>query len=102
MTRIKMIDQKKDPGQYLISKLPLIMAFMIPVLILLVLYMGRGVYPFGSNTYLRSDMYHQYAPFMREFHRNITQGGSLLYSWNIGLGNNFASTYAYYLASPAN
>ena len=88
--------------QYLIRKLPIIMAFLIPILILLILYIGRGVFPFGENTYLRSDMYHQYAPFTKEFQRNLQTGGSLLYSWNIGLGTNFASTYAYYLASPAN
>ncbi|MBQ9030804.1 MAG: YfhO family protein [Parasporobacterium sp.] len=87
---------------YLIRKLPVIMAFLIPVLILLILYIGREVFPFGENMYLRSDMYHQYAPFTREFQRILQNGGSLLYSWNIGLGNNFASTYAYYLASPAN
>ena len=85
-----------------IKKLPLIMAFVIPVLILLILYIGREVFPFGENMYLRSDMYHQYAPFVKEFQRNLQHGGSLLYSWNIGLGNNFASTYAYYLASPVN
>ncbi len=86
----------------LVKKLPIIIAFLIPVVILFVLYVGRGIYPYGTNMYLRSDMYHQYAPFMKEFQRNIQEGGSLLYSWNIGLGTNFASTYAYYLASPAN
>ena len=92
----------RRPGSFIIKHLPVIVAFLIPVFILLILYIGRGVFPFGSNTYLRSDMYHQYAPFMKEFQRNIQQGGSFIYSWNIGLGNNFASTYAYYLASPAN
>ena len=94
--------KKGDLRQYLIRKLPVIMAFVIPVLILVVLYIGREVFPVGENMYLRSDMYHQYAPFMKEFQRNLQSGGSLLYSWNIGLGNNFASTYAYYLASPVN
>ena len=92
----------KNPRQYLFKKLPVIMAFVIPVLILVILYIGREVFPLGENMYLRSDMYHQYAPFMKEFQRNLQTGGSLLYSWNIGLGNNFASTYAYYLASPVN
>ncbi|MCF0230000.1 MAG: YfhO family protein, partial [Parasporobacterium sp.] len=82
--------------------LPVILAFIIPVLILLLLYVGRSVFPFGENMFLRSDMYHQYAPFMKEFQRNLQQGGSMLYSWDIGLGTNFISTYSYYLASPAN
>ena len=102
MTKQKLQNKNRNFGSYFIDKLPLIMAFIIPVLILLVIYIGREVFPFGDNTYLRSDMYHQYAPFMKEFQRNIKEGGSFLYAWNIGLGNNFASTYSYYLASPAN
>ena len=86
----------------MIKNLPVILAFLIPIGILLGVYIIRGVFPFGDNMFLRSDMYHQYAPFMKEFQRKLQEGGSLLYSWNIGLGSNFASTYAYYLASPFN
>ena len=32
----------------------------------------------------------------------IKHGGSMFYSWNIGLGADFISLYAYYLASPLN
>ena len=42
-----------------------VMAFLIPVIILAALYYVRDIFPFGSNCYLRSDMYHQYAPFFR-------------------------------------
>lgn len=51
--------------------------------------------------YLRSDMYHQYATFLKEFQSILKNGDSLLYTWNIGLGSDFPGTYAYYLASPA-
>lgn len=47
-------------------------------------------------------MYHQYAPFFAEFRHKLADGGSLLYSWNVGMGVNFAALYAYYLASPLN
>ena len=47
-------------------------------------------------------MYHQYAPFFSEFQYKLTHGGSLLYSWDIGMGVNFSALYAYYLASPMN
>ena len=47
-------------------------------------------------------MYHQYAPFFSEFRHKLSEGRSLLYSWDIGLGVNFAALYAYYLASPFN
>lgn len=79
-----------------------IMAFIIPVIIFCALYYVRNIFPFGTNCYLRSDMYHQYAPFFSEFWHKIRNGESLTYSWNIGMGTNFTSLYAYYLASPAN
>ena len=78
------------------------LAFIIPFLILLSIFIGREVYPFGDNIYLRSDCYHQYAPFYKELYRKITEGGNLTYSWNIGMGVNFTALYGYYLASPVN
>ncbi len=84
------------------NKSTFFLAFIIPVVILIIIYFVRGIFPFGENCFLRSDMYHQYAPFMKEFYNKITQGGSLTYSWDIGGGSNFTAIYAYYLASPAN
>ena len=66
---------------------------------MLFIFIVRGIFPFGSETFLRTDMYHQYAPFFSEFHHKLHHGGSLLYSWDIGLGVNFTSLYAYYLGS---
>ena len=77
-------------------------AFLAPILILVLIYIMREIYPFGDQMYLRSDMYHQYAPFLKLFQSTLKNGGSLLYSWDIGLGSNYVSTYAYYLASPVN
>ena len=80
----------------------LLAAFFVPVIILTVIFAQRGIFPFGEESYLRTDMYHQYAPFFSEFRYKLTTGGSLLYSWDIGMGVNFAALYAYYLASPVN
>lgn len=77
-------------------------AFFIPVVIMIIIFAQRGIFPFGDQSFLRTDMYHQYAPFFSEFKHKLSQGGSLLYSWDIGLGVNFAALYAYYLASPLN
>lgn len=78
------------------------LSFFIPVTILVLIYILRGVYPFGEQCFLRSDMYHQYAPFLAEFQNKLRTGGSLTYSWNIGMGVNFTALYAYYLATPIN
>ena len=77
-------------------------AFIIPVTIVTIILIAGGVYPFGEECFLRTDMYHQYAPFMSEFRHKLSEGGSLLYSWNVGMGVNFVALYAYYLASPLN
>ncbi len=79
-----------------------IIAFIIPLIIMAALYIAREIYPFGNNCYLRSDMYHQYAPFFSELWNKLRHGESLTYSWDIGMGTNFTALYAYYLASPSN
>lgn len=80
----------------------LLAAFFIPVFVMVVIFAQRGIFPFGEECFLRTDMYHQYAPFFSEFQHKLTHGGSLLYSWDIGMGVNFSALYAYYLASPMN
>lgn len=87
---------------FLFDNISFIIAFLVPLIILIIIYYMREIYPFGDNMYLRSDCYHQYAPFMKEFYNKLTNGGDLTYSWNIGLGVNFSALYAYYLASPVN
>lgn len=79
-----------------------IAAFGIPFIICLLVCIGNGVYPFGSKCILHVDMYHQYCPFFVEFMNKLKSGGSLMHSWNLGLGSDFVSLYAYYLASPLN
>lgn len=76
------------------------LSFMIPILLLLGIFVARGIFPFGKNSFMYSDMYHQYIPFLTEFWRKLHAGESLAFSWNVGLGSNFLAIYAYYLASP--
>lgn len=87
---------------FIYDNISLIVAFIIPLVILVIIYYMRKIYPFGDNTYLRSDCYHQYAPFMKELYNKLANGESLTYSWNIGMGVNFSALYSYYLASPVN
>ena len=78
------------------------LAFGIPVVGMLVLMLVSGAEPFGKNSMLYSDMYHQYYPFFKAFRRSLLSGDSLLYSWNVGLGMDYLGLIAYYLASPLN
>ncbi|MEE1305655.1 MAG: YfhO family protein [Agathobacter sp.] len=84
------------------KKKQLMVAFGMPFIICVLILIGNGVYPFGKQCILHMDMYHQYCPFFIEFLDKLKSGGSLMYSWNIGLGSDFVSLFAYYLASPFN
>lgn len=78
------------------------LAFAIPFVVSVIICAAAGIYPFGENCILHVDMYHQYCPFFMEMQDKLSNGGSMLYSWNLGLGSDFVALYAYYLASPLN
>ena len=77
-------------------------AFLIPVLGMLGVMIVAKAEPFGQNSMLYSDMYHQYYPFFKAFRRALLSGDSLLYSWNVGMGMDYLGLISYYLASPLN
>ena len=90
--------------RYLFSKsksVCLLSFFTAAILLTIVIFAGR-VYPFGDQCILRTDMYHQYAPFFSELREKLQNGGSLKFTWDLGLGVNFVAIIAYYLASPFN
>ncbi len=77
-----------------------ILAFGVAAFIMIIVYYCFDVIPFGDMTVLRMDMYHQYGPLFAELYDRVTQGKSLLYSWNSGLGSSFLGNFSNYLASP--
>lgn len=91
-----------DGRERWIKRIPLLASFLVPLLITIIICIDHEVFPFGDQCILHIDMYHQYCPFFTELMDKLKHGGSLFYSWNIGLGADFISLYAYYLASPLN
>ena len=79
-----------------------LLSFITVSLIFLFVTIAGEVYPFGDQCILRTDMYHQYAPFFSELRDKLRSGGSLNFTWDLGLGVNFVAIIAYYLASPLN
>lgn len=75
-------------------------AFFLPAVFLLIAYIYLGIYPFGDHVEMIIDSYHQYVPFISEFHDKLRSGDSLLYSWHGSLGFSFLAVMAYYLGSP--
>ena len=79
-----------------------LLSFITVSLIFLFVTIAGEVYPFGDQCILRTDMYHQYAPFFSELRDKLRSGESLNFTWDLGLGVNFVAIIAYYLASPLN
>ena len=80
----------------------LAVAFLIPVLAILILMICVGATPFGTKSMLYSDMWHQYFPFFKAFRKALLSGDSLLFNWNVGMGMDYLGLISYYLASPLN
>ncbi len=77
-------------------------AFLLPLLILALVWTCCGVVPFGKRMILAHDQWHQYYPFYLDLRERLQNGNSLLHSWTTGMGTNYLSLFAHYLASPLN
>jgi uncharacterized membrane protein YfhO len=75
-------------------------AFLLPLVILWLVYIAMEVYPFGSNSVLVLDLNGQYVSFYEYLRSLIREGGSLLYTWERALGGEFLGIFSYYLSSP--
>ena len=84
------------------TKIYLALAFFIPFALMFVAFKVAGVSPFGTNQILVTDLWHQYYPFLVDFHDKLQHGGSLLWTWKSGGGTNYIALFSYYLASPLN
>ena len=76
------------------------LAAIIPAVLFFLIYLVRGLYPFGNGTVLVLDLNGQYVYFFEALRNKVLEGGSLLYSWSRALGGEFLGMYAYYIASP--
>lgn len=76
------------------------LAFIIPVIVMLVVFWQQDFYPFGNKTLFTMDMRDQYVAFFASL-RNILSGdASLFFSWSRSMGGNYLGLFAYYIASP--
>ncbi len=103
------VPKKKSLKPWLVP----LLSFFIPFLLMTAAFALCNVYPFGifsddaqhplgNEQMLNFDLWHQYYPFLQIFQQKLQEGGSMLYSWISGLGTNFISMIAYYIASPLN
>lgn len=78
----------------------LFIAFVIPALIMWMVYIAMEVWPFGNSSVLVLDLNGQYVYFFEDLRKKVLEGGSFLYTWTRSMGGEFMGIYAYYLASP--
>ncbi len=75
-------------------------AFLVPMILMYLLYIAMEVHPFGNGSVLVLDLNAQYVYFYEALRAWIYGDGSLLYSFGRSLGGEFMGIYAYYIASP--
>ncbi len=78
----------------------LALCFALPFLLMLLVYVFMGAWPFGFRTVLTLDLNGQYIYFFEALRDCVWGDKSLLYSFSRALGGEFLGIYAYYLASP--
>lgn len=74
--------------------------FIIPVILMYLLYLARQIHPFGDGAVLVLDLNAQYVYFFEALRDFVHGDNSLLYSFSRALGGEFVGIYAYYIASP--
>ena len=78
----------------------LLFAALIPAVLFYIIYLCRGLYPFGDGTVLVLDLNGQYVSFYEGLHNILRGEADLLYSFSRNLGGEFLGIYDYYVASP--
>lgn len=76
----------------------IITSIVIIVLMLLTYYL-KGLYPFGNNSIIYADMIQQTTPFYYKFFDIIKGDASIFYDFNTAMGfNAFSTVFAYFLS----
>lgn len=75
-------------------------AFLMPAVIMFLIYAAMKVFPFGESSVLVLDLNAQYVQFFEGLRDWVWGDASLLYSFSRQLGGEFMGIYAYYVASP--
>ena len=78
----------------------LALCFILPVIIMYLIYLSRQIHPFGDGSVLVLDLNGQYVYFFEALRNFVHGDASLLYSFSRALGGEFMGIYAYYIASP--
>lgn len=78
------------------------LAFLLPILLMSLVFWILGFYPFGQKTVISGDYIHQYIPIYRALGDIFTSFdfSAMYWSWSKGLGGSMASVHAFNGLSP--
>ncbi len=79
-----------------------LLAFLIPILGMVLLMILIGIYPFGAKTFLTLDLECQYTAYFSYLKEIFKDPSTLLYGFSKTLGGEMIGFAAYYLISPLN
>lgn len=91
----KIIDLLKSKKLYVCT-------FIIAFFIINIVYALNKVSPYGGNSLLCVDFYHQYGPMLGELYDRMRNFSSFIYSFNMAMGLPFFRNFLNYLSSPFN
>lgn len=77
-------------------------AFIIPILLMTIVYAILGMYPFGNKTLFTNDMSYEYVAFFSYYGSMLRGNEDLFYSFSKVIGGDMAGLFGYYLLSPFN
>lgn len=84
------------------NNLAIILTFLSALIIILCIFYLQKVAPFGNNSLLTIDFFHQYGPMLSELADRIKNGANLIYSFSMGMGLPLFRNFFNYLSSPFN
>ena len=75
-------------------------SFLAPLAGMFFIYCFLGVYPAGNNSVLVLDLNAQYIYYFEQLRSILTEGKSIVYTFERAAGGEFMGMFAYYLSSP--
>ncbi len=77
-----------------------IMAFIIPIILMVVVFIYLGVYPFGEKSILIADMRYQFSDYYAYYKSIMSGENNIFYTFSKNLGGDMLGFFSYYLQNP--
>ena len=79
--------------KYLKKNYSYILVPLTTIIILLIVYGLKGLFPFGDKTIIQADLGQSYIPVFYNIHDILRNSTSFLWSFNLGIGSNFYGSF---------